>query len=122
MTPTERARKGRRAAVWRLVVNSYPCPECHVPPGRACLTVHNRPKPEPHADRARAAAARGWAYAEAAARCYRCHAPLPGDNPDPGRCARCRKEMEGPPITHATADHPGPDGSYDVPLFGDENH
>ena len=117
--PTDRRR--RRAAVWRLVVNSYPCPVCLVPPGRGCRTESGRPKVEPHADRARVAARRGWAFADAPARCYRCHRPLEGTNPPPGRCPRCRREDDrARKTTHATADNPGPDGSYDVPLFGDE--
>lgn len=116
--PSERQR--RKAAVWRLVVNSYPCPECHAVPGRACLTVRGVPKPEPHADRAREAAARGWAFADAPARCYRCHRLLAGRDPAPGRCDRCRRLEDGRRPTHATQDNPGPDGSYDVPLFGNE--
>lgn len=120
MPTYDRGRRSRRVQVWRLVVNSYPCPECHAAPGRACVTVRNVPKPEPHADRSRAAAARGWAYADAPARCYRCHRPLEGQNPPPGRCARCIRQEDGPKKTHATRDDPGPDGSYDVPLFGGE--
>jgi hypothetical protein len=114
MMPTDRQR--RKAAVWRLVVNSYPCPECHAAPGRACVTVRNVPKPEPHADRSREARARGWAFADAPARCYRCQRPLAGLNPLAGLCGRCKHDDERP-NTHATKDNPGPDGSYDVPLF-----
>ncbi len=117
-------RQRRKAAVWRLVVNSYPCPECHVPPGRACVTVRNHPKPEPHAARSLEAAKRGWAFADADARCYRCHRPLDRRTaeipPDPGLCIRCRKQDERARPLHATKDRPGPDGSYDVPLFGEE--
>ena len=116
--PTERQR--RKAAVWRLVVNSYPCPECQTPPGRACVTIRNRPKAEPHAGRSAEAAKRGWAFADAPARCYRCHRPLEGQAPRPGLCTRCRKQDERNRPLHATKDNPGPDGSYDVPLFGEE--
>ena len=107
-------------AQWRLVVNSYPCKRCGAAPGRACRTDFNHAKPEPHADRSDAAAARGWAYADAPARCRRCHGPLPGDDPEPGRCARCIRQEDGPLPTHATKDNPGPDGSYDAPIWEDE--
>lgn len=113
------ARQHQKAVVWKLVVNSYPCRVCSAPAGRACKTERGRAT-EPHAERARAAAIRGWAFADAPARCYRCHRPLPGEDPTPGRCERCRKREDGPLPTHATRDHPGPDGSYDAPLFGDE--
>lgn len=90
MTPTERARRRRKIIMWRLVVNSYPCPECHVSPGRACVTVTGHAKPEPHAERSGAAHHRGWAFADAPARCVRCNGPLPGERPDAGQlCPRC---------------------------------
>jgi len=100
--------------LWRLVVNSYPCPDCRAKPGQTCVTRWNRPT-EPHAARSLEAAKRGWAMADAPARCYRCHRPLAGENPRPGLCPRCYR-AEYPPTTHATKDNPGPDGSYDVPL------
>jgi hypothetical protein len=116
MTP-----RGAKREAWRLVVTSYACHICGAPPGRHCVSETGHPKGEPHADRARLAAARGWAFADAPARCYRCHRPLPGENPDPGRCARCRRQEDGPNWrVHATRDHPGPDGSYDVPIFGED--
>ena len=124
MTPrpderTLRGRRRRKYITWRLVVNSYPCEECHVPPGRACITMTGNPKPEPHAARTAAAHARGWAFADAPARCVDCNGPLPGDNPDsPQRCRKCARIAAGPPPVHATREHPGPDGSYDVPLWG----
>jgi hypothetical protein len=102
---------------WQLVVNSYPCPACGAGPGHGCRTP-DRPKPEPHAERARLAHYRGWASSDEPARCFRCNRPLPGEDPAPGRCARCIRE-DGPRL-HATADDPGPDGSYDVPLFGED--
>lgn len=112
--------RGAKKAAWRLVLNSYACHTCGAAPGRHCVTDYGHPKAEPHADRTRQAAARGWAFADAPARCYRCHRPLPGEDPPAGRCDRCRRLEDGPKKTHATADHPGPDGSYDVPLFGEE--
>lgn len=119
MTPTERERRRRNRLEWQLVVNSYPCHKCGVPPGRSCRTDMGHVKPEPHAERSQTAAARGWAFADAPARCYRCHRPLPGADPPPGRCARCRRLEDGKPPTHATKDNPGPDGSYDVPIWGE---
>lgn len=124
MRPTNKetnyARARRRAITWRLVVNSYPCEECHASPGRACITIGGNARTEPHAARSAAAHDRGWAFADSPARCVRCHGKLPGLNPDfPQRCPRCVR-LETPRTDHATADNPGPDGSYDVPLFGDE--
>lgn len=109
--------RGRRLR-WQLVVNSYPCPICDAGPGQGCRTP-NRPKPEPHAERSREAHARGWAAADEPARCVRCNGPLTGRWPQPGRCERCRLREDGPRPTHATADNPGPDGSYDVPIWED---
>jgi hypothetical protein len=99
------------------VVNSYPCPECMAGPGQACRTAYQRPKPEPHAARAAVAHSRGWADADEPARCFKCQGPLPGVYFDatPRRCPRCSRI--GPPSGRATADNPGPDGSYDVPLW-----
>jgi hypothetical protein len=110
----------RKSPEWRIVINSYPCAICGAPPGRHCVTDTGRNKGEPHADRARHAALRGWAMAEDTARCYRCHGPLPEDARAPARCARCILREDGARPLRATADHPGPDGSYDVPLFGGE--
>ena len=121
--PAQVARRQRRQRVitWRMVVTSYPCTECNAAPGRACLTISGVPKPEPHAARSRAARDRGWAFADAPARCVKCNGPLPGDNPDsPQRCVRCARREDGPPPVHNTPDNPGPDGSYDVPLWGSE--
>lgn len=120
VTPTERERRRRATITWRLVVNSYPCLKCGVPPGRSCRTDMGRPT-DCHAERSQSAAARGWAFADAPARCVRCHRPLAGDNPEPGMCARCLRDARGKAPSHATADNPGPDGSYDVPLFGEES-
>lgn len=108
--------RGSQKLRWQLVVNSYPCPICGAGPGRGCRTP-NRPKPEPHAARAALAHDRGWAGAEDPPRCVRCNGPLEGENPSPGRCRRCRLREDGPAATHATADNPGPDGSYDVPIW-----
>lgn len=118
---TERARRRGKKLEWQLVVNSYPCVKCGVPPGRSCRSDLGHVKTEPHADRSASAAARGWAFADAPARCVKCHGKLPGENPDPGRCPRCVLREDGPLPTHATRDHPGPDGSWDVPLFGGED-
>jgi hypothetical protein len=109
----------RTSITWKLVVNSYPCPACGVAPGQACRTTGNIRKGEPHAERSARAAIRGWAFAEKPARCVRCHGALPAGNTDwPKRCRRCVLREDGPPGTHATAEHPAPDGSYDVPLDG----
>jgi len=120
--PDERTLRGRRHRTyitWRLVVNSYPCPVCPAGPGYACRTERGNPKPEPHATRAAVAHSRGWAFADAPARCFKCHGPLPGTNPDsPQRCPKCIRREDGPPPVHATEDAPGPDGSFDVPLWG----
>jgi hypothetical protein len=105
-------------AAWQLVLTTYRCHECGARVGHGCRTGAGRPT-EPHADRARQAAARGWAAADCPPRCYRCLRPLPGPSPAPGRCARCVRREDGPPPTHATKDHPGPDGSYDVPIWED---
>lgn len=121
MTPAERERKRRRVIEWHLVVNSYPCTKCGVPPGRSCRTDMGHISGTPHAERSQIAAARGWAFADASPRCARCHKALPGDNPAPGLCPKCARAVNGPTPTHATAEHPGPDGSYDVPLFGEDS-
>jgi hypothetical protein len=121
MTPYRRRAKERAAIAWRVVVNSYPCPVCPAGPGYACRTERGNPKPEPHAARAARAHARGWAHADEPGRCFQCHGPLPGQNPaTPQRCAKCIRAEFGARPTHATKDNPGPDGSYDVTLWGEE--
>jgi hypothetical protein len=106
-----------KRATWQLVVNSYPCPTCGAPDGLACRTTSNARAAQPHAERSARAAVRGWAFADKPALCVRCHGALPLGNEDwPKRCARCVLREDGPAPTHATAEHPGPDGSYDVPL------
>lgn len=111
---------GRHTITWRLVVNSYPCPSCGAPPGKACVTGNDRTKYEPHNARSQRAAVRGWAFADAPARCIRCHGRLQPGTEAPARCIRCALREDGPAPTHATKDKPGPDGSYDVPLFDGE--
>jgi len=114
--------RGRNKLRWQLVVNSYPCPECGSGPGFGCRTYSNHPKPEPHAERGRLAHERGWAAADEPARCVRCNGPLEGQDPAPGRCRRClhadNANRRG--HWHATPDNPGPDGSYDVPIWEDQ--
>lgn len=45
---------------WRKVVEQYACPVCIAGPREQCVTNHGKRKNEPHADRARLAAYRGW--------------------------------------------------------------
>jgi len=103
--------QGKKAVTWRLVVNSYPCPTCGAPPGKACVTGHDVTKYEPHTSRSQRAAVRGWAFSDAPARCIRCHGRLEDSAQAPARCARCIRREDGPKRTHATRDSPGPDGS-----------
>lgn len=110
--------RGSKRLRWQLVVTSYPCPVCGAGPGHGCRSPAHS-KGEPHAERGRLAHMRGWASAEEPARCVRCNRPLPGEDPAPGRCRRCIRLEDAPRLT-ATADNPGPDGSYDVPLFGED--
>lgn len=112
--------RGANKLRWQLVVNSYPCPECGAGPGRRCRTAYvGHPKNEPHAARGRLAHDRGWSSADEPARCVRCNGLLPGEDPAPGRCRRCQRLEDSPRTTHATADNPAPDGSYDVPIWED---
>lgn len=61
MAQTEPREKARRAHLaWQQAVLQYPCPSCHVAPGEWCITASGRPFHEPHADRARLAAADHW--------------------------------------------------------------
>lgn len=113
------ARGTRRYIAWRIIVNSYPCPVCPAGPGQACITEYGNPKQEPHAGRAARAHGRGWAAADQPARCFTCNGPLPnGPDTGPRRCPKCVRR-DAPRAPHATADNPGPDGSYDVPLWGE---
>jgi hypothetical protein len=45
---------------WQRVVTQYGCPSCGAAPGRMCVSTGGRIKHEPHADRARLAAADHW--------------------------------------------------------------
>ena len=112
---------------WRLVVNSYTCPTCGAGAGYGCRTTGNRPAGPTgqHAARAQQARDRGWAAADEPPNCAVCHRPLPEDvhTPTPAVCVRCTRRKEGQRRqigAHATRDAPGPDGSYDVPLWEDQ--
>lgn len=45
---------------WRVIVTRYPCEVCQAAPGEPCYTYSGTRKYEPHAPRARLAAANGW--------------------------------------------------------------
>jgi hypothetical protein len=45
---------------WRIAVEQYACETCGAPPGKPCVTTSDNPKGEPHAWRARMAAAYNW--------------------------------------------------------------
>lgn len=45
---------------WRQAVQQYACPSCHAAPGGPCVTASGYVMHEPHAERARLAAADHW--------------------------------------------------------------
>lgn len=68
----------RHISRWRAVVTRYPCDTCQAGPGQLCTTWTGNQKNEPHASRARAAAANAWHDPDEGAYIGPGGSPLPG--------------------------------------------